>query len=128
MHLNLSLGLREGVTLVVVMLPHEAIHEQASGLFEGARRTSARDPQRVHKRAPHRLTVCMPQPTVARVQNTPVTMEPFPKAAMVLMIPAEPVLGIPIRLSGEVVGWGAMPLSFYTRRCTDECTTLTSRH
>lgn len=78
---------------VIVMLPHKAEHEEASGLLT---RASALRP--FPALMPAELTLSMPHPTVAKIQKTPDNMLPRAKEAIVLIIPAEPVLGMPIKL------------------------------
>ena len=86
------------VSLVVVVFPHEAVHEERAGLQRWNAPAGGSGPP-LHPcpaACISALTLWAPQQTVARTQNTPVTMDPFANAAIVLMIPAEPVLGIPM--------------------------------
>lgn len=83
------------MTLVFVVPVYESAHKERTSLND-------RHVQQCHAVSNMRwLTLSRPHATVASTQNTPVRIEPSAKALMVFMIPADPVLGIPIRLSDK---------------------------
>lgn len=84
----------ECVSFIVVMLPNEAEHKEIASLIS----ESNYQPVFSAKLHEELLTLWIAQPAVARVQKTPVTIEPLENADMVLMMPADPVLGMPMRL------------------------------
>ena len=93
MTLQLGLGSCKSVAFVIVMFPDKAEHEEISGLAVSCKLSRLAIALGVV--AP---TLWIPQPMVARMQKTPVTIDPFEKADIVLMIPADPVLGMPMSL------------------------------